>query len=110
MKHFLKSEQIPINSKWTSTDGAGIEVTVTNTDPEGEGWVTYQWEERGKTVVHEKSAFSFQVRYEPMECPLDSVLARLHTMCIDPNNDGFWLHQAILQIKKLKSVEDCIYA
>jgi len=83
---------------WTSTDGAGIKVKVVDTDPEGEGWVKYQWEERCKTVTHEKSAWCFQVRYEPVDCDIPTVLSKLEAMSLLPNADVFWLQQAKLKL------------
>jgi hypothetical protein len=109
MNRFLSTEQIPINSKWTSADGAGIEVKVINTDPDGEGWVTYQWESRGKTAVAEKSTFCFQTRYTPVQSDTDTLLAKLEALCLHPNAEPFWLQQAIKKINKTRKTKTCTY-
>lgn len=61
---FLKAEQIQLDSVWYSCDGSGHKVRVVYTDIAAPpGWVGYTWQEKGKTVTHEKTSFAFQCRY-----------------------------------------------
>ena len=48
-------------------DGATQKVTITEIDKAGGlDWITYEWKDvNGKTVSHEKDAFSFWCRYTP---------------------------------------------
>lgn len=62
-KTFLKAEQIPLNTMWYSCDGSGHKVKVVYIDIDPPGWVGYEWQEKGKTITHEKSSFAFQCRY-----------------------------------------------
>lgn len=62
-KKFLKPEQVPLDSVWYSCDGSGHKVRVVYKDLDAPGWIGYEWQEKGKTVTHEKSSFAFQCRY-----------------------------------------------
>ena len=72
-KEFLTIEEIPVGSVWTACDGSGHTVTVISTQTDHDfkdslvseqNWVKYNWIENGETKTHEKSLFSFQVRYD----------------------------------------------
>jgi hypothetical protein len=71
-KEFLTIDQIPIASEWHAADGSGHKVTIISKYWEEERpdvpfsekeTVRYSWQENGNTKTHEKSLFSFQVRY-----------------------------------------------
>lgn len=64
MRKFKTIKEIKTNTVWTSCDGAGHEVTVVGTEMGlVEDVVHYKWIENGKEIFHDKSCFSFQVRY-----------------------------------------------
>jgi hypothetical protein len=56
---FLKAHEIHVGEIWKGHSG-NFEVEITKVE---NGWVEYKWEEKGRTVYHEKDAWCFQVRY-----------------------------------------------
>jgi len=56
--HIFAPEEIKIGSRWQASSGNTVTVTANN-----EGWITYEWIEKGETRSHEKQSFAFQCRY-----------------------------------------------
>jgi len=59
--HIYDVRELMIGSRWMSSSGSIV--TITDIDTKGDGWITYEWQERGETRRHEKMSFAFQCRY-----------------------------------------------
>lgn len=55
--HILPLERLKVGQVWAAGSGT---VTIVGIDRD---WITYEWEEQGKKVWHQKDCFSFQCRY-----------------------------------------------
>ena len=67
VRHFFKTHEIQVGSRWARADGSKGFVTVEglNTYGSTDPWieVTYSWELNGEKFTHEKDAFIFQSKY-----------------------------------------------
>lgn len=67
VRHFFKTHEIQVGSRWARADGSKGYVTVErfnsygDTDPWHE--VVYSWEENGVKKTWQKETFAFQCRY-----------------------------------------------